>query len=394
MPSLRLRPLALVALSLAACGPSESPQDSATDATTRADAAVATDARVSPMDAVAPLPDAATVTDTGVSPQDSGTIVDTGVPVMDSGVAVMDTGVRTDTGVPPRDTGVLVDTGVPPRDTGVPPTDSGTMGCPAPPGGVSANAVLAYNLTNSTRRAMGLQCQTMVTTINTAAQNHCNYYAANRGIPMCVANAHNEVATCAMFTGTSFSARMTAAGYRGSPNFEVMAFANNGTAATQMWIDSIWHRTPVLSPWTLDMGYGSATGCDTIDYGTGAGGSVPASTIATYPYNNQTNVPVSFSGNEGPPPPPPPTGWPSGYPVTIYFRGTLATHTLTVDGSATEIPHVWLAPGAPESMGLLSREFVLYAHRPLTARTRYRVRATGTATGGGATTIDFVFTTR
>ncbi len=391
MRSLRLRPLSLVALSLcavSACGPNEGPQDSAMDSMSRADTTAQPDTRVNPNDSGSATPDADPPMDSGVSPQDSGARMDTGVPPMDSGVPPRDTG------VPPTDSGVRVDTGVPPRDTGVPPTDSGTTACPAPPGGASANAVLAYNLTNNTRRAMGLQCQTMVTTINTAAQNHCNYYSANRGVPMCVANAHGEVMSCSMFTGASFSTRMTAAGYRGSPSFEVMAFVNNGTAATQMWIDSIWHRTPVLSPWTLDMGYGSATGCDTIDYGVGAGSSVPATTIATYPYANQTGVPVSFSGNEGPPPPPPPTGWPSGYPITIYFRGTIATHTLTVDGSATEIPHTWLAPGAPESMGLLSREFVMYAHRPLTAATRYRVRATGTAMGGGATSIDFVFTTR
>lgn len=344
------------------------------------------------------------VSDSGMSGSDSGNgssdagnaPLDSGMSVSDSGSAVSDTGVPvSDTGVPVSDTGVPVsDSGTPPRDSGVAPVDGGTMGCPAPPMGASANAVLAYNLTNSTRRAMGLQCQTMVTTINAAAQNHCNYYTANRAISMCVSNPHAEVMSCAMFSGAQFSNRMRAAGYMGSPAFEVMAFANNGTAATQMWIDSIWHRTPVLSPWTLDMGYGGSAGCDTIDYGTGAGGSVPASTIATYPYNNQTNVPVSFAGNEGPPPPPPPSGWPSGYPITIYFRGTLATHTLTVDGSTTEIPHTWLAPGDSASMGLLSREFVMYAHRPLMAATRYRVRATGTAMGAGASTIEFTFTTR
>jgi uncharacterized protein YkwD len=420
MRTIRYHSIALSLLSIvAACAPQGPSQDAGPDGSNRvetggADTAVAAmDTGVAPFDGSSPEDSGVAVdtgtsaTDTGVSSSDTGVSMDTGVAPRDTGVAPRDTGVGTDTGVVPRDTGVMMDTGVaprdtgvmtdtgvPPRDTGVSPADSGTGGCPAPPASASANAVLAYNLTNSTRLAMGLRCQTMVETINRAAQNHCNYYAANRGIPMCVANAHNEVMSCSMFTGVGFSDRMRAAGYTGSPSFEVMAFANNGTVATQMWIDSIWHRTPVLSPWTLDMGYGSATGCDTIDYGVGAGGSVPASTIATYPYNNQTNVPTSFSGNEGPPPPPPPTGWPSGYPVTLYFRGTLATHTLTLDGSTTDIPHVWLAPGSPMAMGLLRNEFVLYAHRPLTARTRYRVRATGTATGGAATTIDFVFTTR
>lgn len=371
MRTLRLRPIALslLTVALAACGP-ENPQPDASG-----DGSARNDSSAPAMDSSSSLPD-------------SSSPVDTGVGVMDTGVPVTDSGARTDSGV-------IVDTGVAPRDSGVSPTDSGVMGCPAPPASASANAVLAYNLTNSTRQAMGLRCQTMIETINRGAQNHCNYYAANRSISMCVSNPHNEVmAGCAMFTGVGFSDRMRAAGYTGSPSFEVMAFVNNGTAATQMWIDSIWHRTPVLSPWTLDMGYGSAAGCDTIDYGVGAGGSVPASTIATYPYNRQTNVPVSFSGNEGPPPPPPPMGWPSGYPITIYFRGTIATHTLTVDGSATDIPHVWLAPGSAPAMGLLRNEFVMYANRPLTARTTYRVHATGMATGGGATTIDFVFTTR
>jgi hypothetical protein len=233
----------------------------------------------------------------------------------------------------------------------------------------------------------------MVTTINAAAQNHCNYYTANRAISMCVSNAHAEVMSCAMFTGASFSTRMRAAGYTGSASFEVMAFLNNGANATQMWIDSIWHRTPVLSPWTLDMGYGGSAGCDTIDYGVGRGSSIPRTVVATYPYANQTGVPTSFSGNEGPPPPAPPTRWPSGYPIHVYFQGTFATHTLTVDGSSANIEHTWLTPTDARAMGLLRTEAVLYAHRPLMANTRYRVRVTGTSTGGAAQTVDFVFTT-
>ncbi len=282
----------------------------------------------------------------------------------------------------------------PPADVVMPPADVVMGTCPAPPAGVTANAMAAHALTNQVRLAMGLRCQTMVTTINTAATNHCNYYSGNRAMAMCVSNPHAEVMGCPMFTGASFANRMTAAGYRGSPAFEVMAFVNNGTGSVQMWIDSIWHRTPVLSPWTLDMGYGSAAGCDTIDYGVGAGGSVPATTVASYPYPNMINVPPSFSGNEGPPPPAPPTGWPSGYPVHLYAQGVMwGAHTLTLEGSTTDIPHVWLAPGDPRAMGLLRSEAVLYANRPLTARTRYHVHV-DTTRGGAPVPFDFVFTTR
>jgi len=258
---------------------------------------------------------------------------------------------------------------------------------------VSANAAAAYTLENATRTAMGIPCATMVTTINTAAGRHCAYYAANRAIAMCVANAHVEVTPgCPMFVAAQFFDRMRAAGYTGSPASEDMSFLNNGAGATQQWIDSVWHRTPVLSPWVRDIGYGSAAGCDTMDFGVGTATS--ANVVATYPYANQINVPTSFDGRfEGPMPPAPPTGWPSGYPVHIYLRGTVTAHTLTLDGSATPIAHVWLFPGDPRAMGLLRYEYVMYADRPLTARTRYRVQIAGT-NGAGAVNLNYVFTTR
>jgi hypothetical protein len=241
------------------------------------------------------------------------------------------------------------------------------------------------------RLAMGVGCATLVPTINTSAERHCAYYANDRAMATCVANPHVEVMGCPMYVADQFYQRMSAAGYRGSPAFEVMAFVDNPTGAMQMWIDSIWHRTPVLSPWTRDMGYGAATGCDTVDFGTGAG--APATVVATYPYANQTAVPTSFGGNEGPAPPAPPTGWPSGYPIHIYLQGTITAHTLTVDGSTTPIDHVWLAPGDARAMGLLRTEFVMYANRPLTAATRYRVQITG-SNSAGPVNLNYTFTTR
>lgn len=264
--------------------------------------------------------------------------------------------------------------------------------CPPPPG-AAPQALAALMVTNERRAEMGLQCQTMITTINTAAENHCRYFEANQPNRRCIANPHGEVDGCDLFVANSFATRMRTAGYTGSPAFEVMAFSNDGASATNQWIDSIWHRIPVLSPWVGDMGYGGATGCDTIDYGTGAGAGVPDTATATYPYANQTEVPTRFLGNEGPPPPPPPTGWPSGYPITIYMQGTFMTHTLTVEGSQTNIDHVWLTPGDPRSMGLLRNEAFIYSHEPLLSRTRYHVRVTGMLRGGTPKTFDFSFTT-
>ncbi len=150
----------------------------------------------------------------------------------------------------------------------------------------------------------------------------------------------------------------------------------------------MWHRTPVLSPWIRDSGYGNTSRCDTTDFGRGA--SSPSSIIATYPYGGQTGVPRDFDGRrEGPSPPAPSTGWPSGYPITIYLQGSVTSHTLRVDGTATDIAHVWIGPG---DTPLLSTEYVMYANDPLSTRTTYRVTIVGTGTSG-AVTIDFTFTT-
>ncbi len=254
---------------------------------------------------------------------------------------------------------------------------SGTCTTPA---GVSTDAAAAHQLVNSVRRAMGIDCATMVPEINLAAQRHSEYYAAHKGTS-CTVSPHNEVSTCSLFTGTNFWDRMNAAGYSGSPAFECMHFLGNGAQAVQGWIDSVWHRTPILSPWVRDLGYGKATGCDTMDFGVGI--STPSTVIAMYPYDGQVGVPRSFDGRtEGPTPSEPPTGWPSGYPIHFYIRSaTVTNHTLAVEPVGTALAHVWLAPGTPEAMGLLSDEFVMYSHSPLAAQTTYRVTVQGTHSG-------------
>jgi hypothetical protein len=205
-------------------------------------------------------------------------------------------------------------------------------------------------------------------------------------------NPHVEVSGCTGFVAAQFWDREKAAGYSGSAVFEDMAFFGNGASAVQIWIDSVWHRTPILSPWVMDFGYGGLPGCDTTDFGNGA--SSPADLVVSYPYAGQTGVPTSFGGNEGPTPPAPPGGFPSGYPITVFLKGgSITSHELFVDGTSTPIPHVFIAPGDAAAMGLLQNDYVLYANKPLTAQTTYRVKITGT-NGAGPVMLDWTFTTQ
>jgi hypothetical protein len=270
-------------------------------------------------------------------------------------------------------------------------TIPGLDSCPAPPAGSPDDAVVALNTENEIRLAMGLECAELVLELVTAAQNHCDYYMANQGDDECEApSPHNEIEGCPEFTGEGLGDRIRAAGYtvRGSAN-ECMAFTGDPERSTMMFVDSVYHRTPVLDPWMRHLGYGSGEDCDTIDYGTGP--ATDMDVTASYPYADQTGVPVSFDGSrEGPEPPEPSSGWPSGYPVTLYGRDLEVTsHSIRVDGTDEDLPHLWLAE---DDSTLPEYAKVLYTEAPLMPSTTYRVVIEATR-GGEPLTFDWTFTT-
>jgi hypothetical protein len=264
-------------------------------------------------------------------------------------------------------------------------------GCPAPPPGMTQDAVEAIEEVNRIRRSAGLGCIEQVPEIARAAERHCQYYVANTG--SCIARPHREASDCASFVAETFGDRLRLAGYRGHPSFEVMAYVGHGRTSVHLWLDSVWHRIPLLSPDVQQAGYGAAGRCDTLDFGIATPGAARPRDVV-YPHDGQTGVPRSFSGREAPEPPPPPAGWPSGYPVTLYAAGLrVHEHDLRIDGTETPLPHELLTPEDPRAAGLLLDEITLYAHRPLAPRTRYRVLITGTREGT-PTRFEWTFTTR
>ena len=168
-----------------------------------------------------------------------------------------------------------------------------------------------------------------------------------------------------------------------------MAFMGDPARAVKMFVDSVYHRVPVLSPWYTDMGYAGSTGCDTMDFGPGAA-AADKTVTAVYPYDGQIDVPLSFNGaQEGPTPPAPGAGWPSGYPVILYGQGiTVTSHQIAVDGTADPLPHIWL--DGDSTLGSSAK--VLYTEAPLAASTTYRVTIDG-SNASGSLHFDWAFTT-
>ena len=254
--------------------------------------------------------------------------------------------------------------------------------CPAAAGSTPPD--LALTAVNDLRSKMGLSCMALVTELNTSSQKHCDYYQQNMADKACVANAHEEVATCAGFVAVQFFTRMTDAGYKGSARSEVMAFSGNPASAIGQWINSVYHRTPLLSPWIADMGYGMTDDCDTIDMGQGV--KAADTVTAVYPYPGQIDVPLNFDGShEGPMPPVPPTGWPSASPVHVYAKNySVTSHDIYVSGMCTPLPHQWL----PDK-----EQYILYPDKPFAKGTEYRVVVIGTR-AGQPLNFDWTFKTK
>ncbi len=329
-------------------------------------------------------------------------------------LARLDAGLRPDAGrdggLGPGDAGKLdAAAALPPvrdaslarSDAGGPSLPSGARdlsSCPAPPAGASIEARQAWIVVNEMRLAAGAGCMNMVTALNASALAHCNYYITNVQNPTCIADVHGEVMGCAGFTGADVVTREVAAGYpRTLAYTEVMTFyGNQPENAIGSWIGSVWHRIPLLDPWTTDMGYGGASGCDAIDIGHGQG-SVLAGTAVVFPWDGQTGVPLSFAGDrETPMPPAPSSGWPSAYPISLYAAELNVTqHVLTKEGDGTPIAHVWLdAKSSAVDPGLkpyLANTAFLYG-APFAPLTMYRVQIAGTH-ATGSLSLSWTFTT-
>jgi uncharacterized protein YkwD len=262
--------------------------------------------------------------------------------------------------------------------------------CPRPPAGTDREAERAYDRMNAYRKSAGLPCATFVPAIATAAAAHCAYYVGNRGA--CVNSPHREVAGCEKFRAERFGDRMRLAAYAGNPAYEAMTYVGSGSLAVDKWVDSVWHRLPILSPYVQDVGYGGNGGCDTMDFGWAP--TALTSAPVAYPYDGQVKVPATFDGRiESPELPAPPKGWPSGYPILVYASDLRVTSHELFDDKMEAVPHVWLAPEDPLSRGLLRSEVVLYSHAPLRKRTTYRVALAGTR-AGQPFRLDWSFTTK
>jgi cysteine-rich repeat protein len=263
-----------------------------------------------------------------------------------------------------------------------------------PPAGQSADQVETFHIINAIRASVGLPGQQLNAQLDQAAQAHAAYHGLNGDN---TGNPHTEASGSPGFTGVNFFDRTSAAGFNGQSFFEVMAFFNSPQPAVDIWLNSVFHRVPLIHPNATQMGYGGAGGAggsaDVIDFGLGA--SEDPTQIVLFPPPNATGVTRSFNTfQEGPTPPAAPGGNSTTGPIVSVLSDfdIVLTESKIFDSSGVELPTTLVSPQTPGLGPFMSGTFAFYAAGPAPANATFTAHIAGTI-NGQAFTRDWSFTT-
>ncbi|PZR86339.1 MAG: hypothetical protein DLM67_24125 [Candidatus Nephthysia bennettiae] len=254
---------------------------------------------------------------------------------------------------------------------------------PQPPADLATVRRAALDRLNSYRAALGVAPVSEDPAIAEGAEAHAYFYLFNFGQSQLRGlGIHTEDQTLPGFTGADSLLRDRHFGYQGNRGAEVINHVAIPEGSIQVWMDSVYHRYPLLARETAAAGYGEAglgiLSISIMDLGVadpGRGDPI------VYPAPDQSDVPGYFNGQEVPDPLPQGATYPVGYPVTLQVGSgqTLAVSSGKLIGSDNqEVPSYTLQPGAS---GLSQSEWALLAQHPLTPGARYTVEVVGKVDG-------------
>jgi hypothetical protein len=272
------------------------------------------------------------------------------------------------------------------------PPDYSREGAGTAAAGATSVQQMALVRANHWRTSAGIAAYNENAMLNTSATHHADFTNTTPQAT-CWPGAHDEVSTCAGYTGHWPWDRMTAAGYVWSAAAEDMHFLTDPVAAVDGWIWTVYHRHPFLTNTYVDLGYGQAGAHDVMDFGARGGATAAMPSVVVFPVPGQTGVPPSFGGGESPTPPAPATthAFPSGPVISVSLNaaGTVTEHTVMDPSCAPLTTTMSNADGFGSTD---PRFWYFYTDRPLVSGQRYTVRVSGTV-GATSFTRTWVFTT-
>ncbi|MGI8608387.1 MAG: CAP domain-containing protein [Candidatus Dormibacteria bacterium] len=252
----------------------------------------------------------------------------------------------------------------------------------------------ALDTLNRARATAGLAPVHIDNRITSGATAHAYWWLFNLSLPAVKGlGIHREVPGSPGFTGVTMRDRSTRFGYPQASMAEDITHRGDPAAAIKDWVDSVYHRFPLMIP-TLDaIGFGEATGgglpIDVLDMGYRNEAGDPHQ-IVVYPAAGQADVPAAFLGNELPDPVPPGGKYPTGYPVTLNFNQfvNVTTTVSQVRDPAGNLVDSYILPATHAEENVLT----ILPRAPLQKKTTYQVHVTGTINGTDFTR-DWSFTT-
>jgi len=239
---------------------------------------------------------------------------------------------------------------------------------------------VALDTVNRYRRLAGLTPVTSSAVVHESALAHAYYTFFNGELPgIRDLGIHKEEATAQGYTGDNVLTRAQHFGYPQRSMAEVITHRTEPAAAVADWIDSVYHRFPLLRTDLVELGYGDAyLGPMTVQVMDLSYREKASGRIILYPAANQVSVPTAFNGNEIPDPAPN-ANYPIGYPVTATFDRNAAVTIGAFhlrDPSGTDLPGISLPPGNETE-----NSFAFLANVPLNPSTTYTADLTYTLNG-------------
>lgn len=223
------------------------------------------------------------------------------------------------------------------------------------------------------RQALGLQAAPLDPTLTQAAQDHADYMQRHDVL------THQQQPGDAGFTGEWVWDRAEAAGGGLEPftmMSEVVAWGHDGEQVTDFWMDSVYHRLPLVAPELQAVGSGQAGDYAAMALVAAFPNSEPG--LVVVPHDGQTGVPVDFDSDTEVPDPAPAHGV-VGYPVTVSVAATtddgpdanpfeIEVLEARLEGPDGLVPSLLLAPGGD---GALNTEVALLPAEPLLSGAEY-----------------------
>jgi hypothetical protein len=267
----------------------------------------------------------------------------------------------------------------------------------------SSAQLAAFNLLNTERQQCGFPALVENTQLDTAAANHAKYMSLNGG-----AITDTEVSGNAGFTGTTYAARATFAGYPGASVYVGGVSAGFYTNATltetqygqnlvYAWLSGVYHIAIAAWPVT-QVGVGESeitfNGFPQVQGSLTIANLQPMTTSGPLTFPCQGTTGIAYSGN-GETPVPPNTSGAFGAPVAVTGNptDTIVLTSGTMTSTSGPVINLNLLDSANDpNKELPTFEAVAYSSTPLTANTTYTVAIAGTD-NGTAFSRTFTFTT-